>query len=176
MCMALRGFLPRTLKQTGQSVSLGLKNGILFPFSGTSGARSLFPDRFQLGGPTSVRMFKMNSIGPRDNSDFVGGDLMWAAGVSLLGPIPKIAHWPLKAHAWINAGRLTGLDSSTSIVARLEAAVTDRDYRCESEPERCWSSAAAGCERRLGTGLPPVDRAGRAQCRCAIGGEQHGRV
>lgn len=29
-----------------------------------------FADRFQLGGPTCVRMFKMNSLGPKDGSEY----------------------------------------------------------------------------------------------------------
>jgi outer membrane protein insertion porin family len=31
---------------------------------------SSFPDRFQLGGPTSVRSFRANGLGPKDGGEF----------------------------------------------------------------------------------------------------------
>ncbi|GAA6064252.1 hypothetical protein JCM10212_006401 [Sporobolomyces blumeae] len=98
----------------GYSVSLGARTGFLFPFSTSSSTsasgsgRSLLPDRFHLGGPTSVRMFRPNAMGPRDNNDFVGGDAFWALGASLVTPVYKKHHWPLKGHAFVNAGKLAG--------------------------------------------------------------------
>jgi outer membrane protein insertion porin family len=44
--------------------------------------------------------------------DFMGGDLHWSTGLSLLAPIPKRPDWPVKCHMFVNAGRLTRLDSS----------------------------------------------------------------
>lgn len=35
------------------------------------GEGTLFSDRFQLGGPTSVRSFKANGMGPRDRGAFL---------------------------------------------------------------------------------------------------------
>jgi outer membrane protein insertion porin family len=46
-----------------QTWSLGARAGALVPLFGTP---TLFPDRFQLGGPTNVRLFRAHSMGPRD--------------------------------------------------------------------------------------------------------------
>lgn len=50
-----------------QSLSLGLRSGILL---GLQGKPTLFSDRFQLGGPTSVRAFKAFGMGPRDGRKY----------------------------------------------------------------------------------------------------------
>lgn len=71
-------------------------------------------DRFMLGGPTDVRMFRLNSLGPRQKYDSLGGDAFWAAGASLLAPIPARPEWPLKFHIFANAGQLTQAQSCTS--------------------------------------------------------------
>lgn len=42
--------------------------------------------------------------------DSLGGDLYWAAGLSLIADIPRRSHWPLKTHFFVNAGRLDTLD------------------------------------------------------------------
>jgi len=87
----------------GWVLSAGLRTGILFPFGDKP---SLFVDRFQLGGPTSVRLFRPNSMGPRDNGDFLGADLSWSAGLSLVTPLPVRPEWPVRSHVFVNAGRL----------------------------------------------------------------------
>jgi outer membrane protein assembly factor BamA len=46
-----------------QSISGGARAGAMWALGGRP---TLFSDRFQLGGPTSVRMFRANSMGPRD--------------------------------------------------------------------------------------------------------------
>ncbi|KAJ7484514.1 surface antigen-domain-containing protein [Mycena latifolia] len=92
----------------GVSISLGLRSGLLWGLRGPT----LFPDRFQLGGPSSVRAFRPNGLGPRDGVDAVGGDVYWAAGLSVIAPLPKKPEWPLKTHAWINAGRLDRLGAA----------------------------------------------------------------
>jgi len=40
---------------------------------------------------------------------------MWSGGLSLISDIPRKAHWPLKLHIFINAGRLDRLDLGTLI-------------------------------------------------------------
>ncbi|KAG1473370.1 hypothetical protein G6F56_000993 [Rhizopus delemar] len=69
-----------------------------------SGHDSTVSDRFFLGGPLSVRGFKMGGIGPRDYNDALGGQIYWAGGLSAIAPIPKWESTPLRAHAFINAG------------------------------------------------------------------------
>jgi|SRR6267154_1604825 len=41
--------------------------------------------------------------------DSLGGDLFWAAGASLITHLPRKPHWPVKAHAFLNAGQLEPL-------------------------------------------------------------------
>lgn len=131
-----------------QTLSLGLRSGVLYPLGPSP---SLLPDRFHLGGPTSVRMFRPNAMGPKDGGrlsdlyllsqymqfpliilltssilisdagDFMGGDLHWAAGLSILAPIPKRPDWPLKMHLFLNAGRLTRIDKCTCRLLPLSA-------------------------------------------------------
>ena len=38
--------------------------------------------------------------------DSLGGDLFWAAGVSLISHLPHKPHWPVKLHTFLNAGQL----------------------------------------------------------------------
>ncbi|KAG6820519.1 hypothetical protein H0H93_015992 [Arthromyces matolae] len=92
----------------GVAVSLAARAGVLYDFKGSS----FFSDRFQLGGPFSVRAFRANSLGPRDGSDSLGGDLYWSAGASLVSNLPIKPDWPLKVHLWLNAGRLEARDQS----------------------------------------------------------------
>lgn len=44
--------------------------------------------------------------------DFVGGDLQWSAGASLITPIPKWEDWPIKGHFFVNTGRLVAFQQS----------------------------------------------------------------
>ena len=48
-----------------QTLSLAARTGALWHFGG----KSCFSDRFQLGGPVSVRMFRSNGMGPRDGGE-----------------------------------------------------------------------------------------------------------
>jgi len=83
-----------------------------------------------------VRMFRNNSMGPRDGGgicspfpaisfrnllvcivDSLGGELYWAAGLSLISDFPKKPHWPVKTHLFLNAGRLDNIDKSELIPA-----------------------------------------------------------
>ncbi|CAE6451164.1 unnamed protein product [Rhizoctonia solani] len=98
------------------TISLSARSGFLCPLYGKP---SLFNDRFQLGGPTSLRMFRPNEMGPRDKNDSVGGDIYWAAGASIIGPLPRKPDWPLKAHLFVNAGRLDTYDTRKSSVEQI---------------------------------------------------------
>ena len=39
-------------------------------------------------------------------ADSLGGDLFWTAGASLITHLPRKPLWPVKAHAFLNAGQL----------------------------------------------------------------------
>jgi hypothetical protein len=43
-------------------------------------------------------------------ADSVGGELYYSAGASVISDIPFKAHWPVKTHLWVNAGRLDSID------------------------------------------------------------------
>ncbi|GAA5895455.1 hypothetical protein JCM6882_006257 [Rhodosporidiobolus microsporus] len=129
----------------GWSYSLSGRAGVLFPLfspsspspssaaSKTAGPRtSLFSDRFHLGGPTSVRSFRPNSMGPRDSADYVGGDAFYALGASLLAPFPFIkkekrgSWWEtnLRSHLWVNAGKLIPTGSPCCSLLTLPPSLT----------------------------------------------------
>uniref|UniRef100_A0A8C4NLD6 SAMM50 sorting and assembly machinery component n=1 Tax=Eptatretus burgeri TaxID=7764 RepID=A0A8C4NLD6_EPTBU len=96
----------------GCVLSSSLWGGLLMPF----GERpSCIADRFFLGGPTTIRGFNMYSIGPYAESDFLGGDAYWAAGLHLYTPLPFGPGRPgfgdiFRTHLFINAGNLCSLD------------------------------------------------------------------
>ncbi|KAK0492788.1 surface antigen-domain-containing protein [Armillaria luteobubalina] len=105
---------------SGVSASFALRSGLMFGIS----RPTIFSDRFQLGGPMSVRAFKPNGLGPRDGQDSLGGDMYWSAGVSVVSNLPLKPDWPLKTHAWINAGRLDNMDKSRSVMENVKDAIT----------------------------------------------------
>ncbi|KAI6021635.1 surface antigen-domain-containing protein [Pisolithus microcarpus] len=63
-------------------------------------------DRFQLGGPLSVRGFSADGMGPREGTTSLGGTIYYALGLSLLSNVPTRPTWPIKLHSWVNVGRL----------------------------------------------------------------------
>lgn len=46
-------------------------------------------------------------------ADSLGGDAYWSLGASVISNIPKKPSWPVKLHAWVDAGKLEGIDRST---------------------------------------------------------------
>ncbi|KAH9000856.1 surface antigen-domain-containing protein [Lactarius hatsudake] len=97
----------------GVLLSLGARAGVLHPLGGDGSATApTLSDRFQLGGPTNLRMFRANGLGPHDGTDSLGGDLFWTAGASVITHLPYKPLWPVKAHAFLNAGQLESVSSS----------------------------------------------------------------
>ncbi|KAG2032420.1 surface antigen-domain-containing protein [Suillus americanus] len=99
----------------GMSLSLAARSGFLKALTGPSH----FSDRFQLGGPLSLRSFRANSMGPRDGVDSLGGDIYWSTGISLVSDIPRKSHWPIKSHIFVNAGRLDAMDGTKGLSENL---------------------------------------------------------
>lgn len=106
----------------GQTFTASLRAGLLYPL-GLSG-KTLFSDRFQLGGPFSIRSFKNNAMGPRDGGDSLGGEVYWSLGASLIGDIPYKRHWPVKTHLFVNAGRLDALDPAASLSETVRSSIS----------------------------------------------------
>jgi outer membrane protein insertion porin family len=135
------GGMPLSLLQTtmGRNAEFSIRQWISFATRAghlqSIGANpNYFSDRFQLGGPLSVRSFRTNSMGPRDGrrsqirvfgvcqtlmlmqniADSLGGNVHWSAGISLISNVPTKGHWPVKTHVFINAGRLDAMDKCLS--------------------------------------------------------------
>jgi len=105
--------IPGIKGDSGVSFTAGVRGGFLYPLA-LSGqqevTQSRINDRFQLGGPTDVRGFRLSGLGPRDGPDAVGGDVYAAGGASLLVPLPRVGKdTPLRLQAFINGGRLLAL-------------------------------------------------------------------
>ncbi|KAI6007893.1 surface antigen-domain-containing protein [Pisolithus marmoratus] len=89
----------------GSVLSLCGRSGLLQVLAGNSDTLH-WSDRFQLGGPLSVRGFSADGMGPRERTTSLGGTLYYALGLSLLSDIPIRPTWPIKLHTWVNVGRL----------------------------------------------------------------------
>lgn len=107
--------LPGVAGPTGISVGGGLRFGMLCPMPLGIGASSRtlpsrLNDRFQLGGPTDVRGFKLGGLGPHDGQDAVGGDVFAAGSVNMLVPLPyKGPESGLRFQVFANGGRLVAM-------------------------------------------------------------------
>lgn len=144
--------IPGVKGDTGISFTAGLRGGLLYPLtlsSESSPSQSRLNDRFQLGGPTDVRGFRLSGLGPRDGQDAVGGDIYAAGGASLLLPLPRTGKdTPLRFQAFINGGRLLALRDTRSTDARSEAMnsgdVANSVVQTVSELANGLPSCAAG--------------------------------
>ncbi|PNS15744.1 hypothetical protein CAC42_4196 [Sphaceloma murrayae] len=120
--------IPGVSGDTGISLTAGLRGGVLYPLAlGGEGSplHSRLNDRFQLGGPTDVRGFRLSGLGPRDGQDALGGDVFAAGGASLLLPFPTMGkETPLRIQAFVNGGRLLALKD---LMKNKETTVTNQD-------------------------------------------------
>ncbi|SLM40559.1 outer membrane protein [Lasallia pustulata] len=137
--------IPGVQGDSGVSFTTGFRAGVLYPLSLGAEAHphpSRVNDRFQLGGPTDVRGFRLSGLGPRDGPDAVGGDVYAAGSANLLFPLPRVgAARPFRIQAFVNGGRLLALKHSEK-----EKAVDGEQVR------RSLSSTVA----ELGNGLPSL--------------------
>lgn len=111
--------LPGYQERTGISIGGGLRFGMMYPLPlgydfGGKIRPSRVNDRFQLGGPTDVRGFKLGGLGPHDGLDSVGGDVFAAGSVNMLLPVPyKGPDSGLRFQLFANGGRLVALKDKT---------------------------------------------------------------
>lgn len=137
--------IPGIKGDSGVSFSAGLRGGFLYPLPlgfDTKPLPSRLNDRFQLGGPTDVRGFRLSGLGPRDGADAVGGDVYAAGSANLLLPVPRVGvDKPFRIQAFINGGRLLALKTPS-----------DKSNDDAQEVRRSLSSTLA----ELGNGLPSM--------------------
>ncbi|KAL2836052.1 surface antigen-domain-containing protein [Aspergillus pseudoustus] len=137
--------IPGIKGDSGISFTTGFRAGLLYPLGLDSDSRprlSRLNDRFQLGGPTDVRGFRLSGLGPHDGADAVGGDVYAAGSANLLLPLPRVgAEKPLRLQAFVNGGRLLPLRTAQKTAPTTSGEVTD---------------AVASTISELGNGLPSV--------------------
>lgn len=145
---ALPVSIPGVKGKSGISIGGGLRLGVLYPLAkGYSGAvqPSRINDRFQLGGPTDVRGFKLGGLGPHDGADSVGGDVFAAGSVNMLLPLPRSgADSPLRLQLFANGGRLVAIQNQRKRDAKLAIGSKEAFHGVKSAVEE------------LGNGLPSV--------------------
>ncbi|KAK4158842.1 surface antigen-domain-containing protein [Cladorrhinum sp. PSN259] len=146
--------IPGVNGNTGISIGAGLRFGVLYPlptgYALTGAANpSRINDRFQLGGPTDVRGFKLGGLGPHDGPDSVGGDVFAAGSVNMLLPLPRTgADSPLRLQLFANGGRLVALQNRQP----------GREVAEKQQPLKMGSNAVFNSVKsavgELGNGLP----------------------
>ncbi len=108
--------IPGIKGDSGVSFTTGVRAGLLYPLalgSKQNPEMSRINDRFQLGGPTDVRGFRLSGLGPHDGPDAVGGDVYAAGSANLLFPLPRVGKdKPLRLQAFLNGGRLLAISKS----------------------------------------------------------------
>ncbi|EDN11232.1 hypothetical protein HCAG_07685 [Histoplasma mississippiense (nom. inval.)] len=140
--------IPGVKGNTGFSLTTGARAGVLCPL-GLDAARkpqlSRINDRFQLGGPTDVRGFRLSGIGPREGPDALGGDVFAACSANLLCPLPRVgAEKPLRLQAFVNCGRLLSLKTQNGKLPSTQGEVMDSIFATVSELKNELPSMAAG--------------------------------
>lgn len=140
--------IPGVEGDSGISFTVGLRGGFIapLPLGGESTIKGTrINDRFQVGGPTDVRGFRLSGLGPRDGQDAVGGDVYAAGGASLLFPLPRVgADTPLRLQAFINGGRLLALRDTPGDGPRRVGDVGNSLTRTIHDLSNSLPSAAAG--------------------------------
>ncbi len=121
--------IPGVEGDSGVSLSGGFRAGLLYPLPiglGSESKPSRINDRFQLGGPTDIRGFKISGLGPRDGPDALGGDVYYAASANLLMPLPRAGKdTPLRLQLFANAGRLLALNDGKNTQRSVYGTVAE---------------------------------------------------
>ncbi|KAL4787523.1 surface antigen-domain-containing protein [Aspergillus varians] len=140
--------IPGIKGDSGISFTTGFRAGLIYPLGLDSDSRpqlSRLNDRFQLGGPTDVRGFRLSGLGPHDGADAVGGDVYAAGSANLLFPLPRVgAEKPLRLQAFVNGGRLLPLRTAQKAAPTTSAEVKDAMASTISELGNGVPSIAAG--------------------------------
>ncbi|MCJ1290337.1 hypothetical protein MMC34_001873 [Xylographa carneopallida] len=140
--------IPGVEGDSGVSFTTGIRAGVLYPLALASEPKaqaSHLNDRFQLGGPTDVRGFRLAGLGPRDGTDAVGGDVYAAGSANLLFPVPGVgAERPFRIQAFLNGGRLLALKHSVRDGSKDRSTAQKSVYSTIAELGSGLPSMAAG--------------------------------
>ncbi len=140
--------IPGIRGDSGVSMTGGFRAGMIYPLPlglSSESQPTRVNDRFQLGGPTDVRGFKIAGLGPRNGPDAVGGDVYAAASANLLFPFPRVGRdSPLRFQIFANGGRLLALKSAGEKGGMSSRAVQKSVYRTVAELANGLPSLAAG--------------------------------
>lgn len=140
--------IPGIQGDSGVSFTSGFRAGLLYPLPLGLDRKPLpsrLNDRFQLGGPTDVRGFRLSGLGPRDGADAVGGDVYVAGSANLLVPLPRLgAEKPFRMQAFINGGRLLALNNKEKKDSADDQPVSKRVYSTVAELGNGLPSLSAG--------------------------------
>jgi outer membrane protein insertion porin family len=140
--------IPGVRGDSGISMTGGFRAGMIYPLPlgmSSESQPTRVNDRFQLGGPTDVRGFKIAGLGPRDGPDAVGGDVYAAASANILFPFPRVGKdSPLRFQIFANGGRLLALKSAGEKGGMNSKAVQKSVYRTVAELANGLPSLAAG--------------------------------
>ena len=126
---------------TGITLTAGLRGGLLYPMTlggGSQPQASRINDRFQLGGPTDVRGFKVGGIGPHDGAD---------AAVTRQVPAPASA---LLASALVTVP-MRSVVTFTLLVARRSSSPSHASARRHLSVSKPSSTVAASLPSRTPT-------------------------
>lgn len=106
-------------------------SGISASFYSRTGAivsqnRTSIVDRFYLGGPTSFRGFQVRGIGPRDQTDAIGGDIYYSIGTMLSVPVPQSSLLAQLFNARLHVFGAVGDLSDLSTVQKSLSSISEK--------------------------------------------------
>jgi len=109
------------------TINFGMRGGLIVPlgsiFSGVfSDVKTRICDRIPCGGALISRGWQQGAIGPKDDCDYLNGELCASAGVSATGPIPDS---PLFWHGFLG-GTSGSLHSETTPGSSILSTVLKR--------------------------------------------------
>lgn len=97
--------------------SVSTRIGHVLPFSGY---KLSILDKYHLGGPLSVRGFALNSLGPKDRNDSIGGDASIETSARLSFPITPSTSEYARLHLFANMGILSDVKYEEGLKSNIQ--------------------------------------------------------
>lgn len=119
------------------SFNIGIRVGHIAPFWGQ---KLSILDKYQMGGPLSVRGFALNSLGPKDRNDSIGGDLSCEGSIGVSFPLSASTSGILRGHLFANAGILHNIEYTKTMKQNIQHCIAVRPN----------ASIGAGLQVKLG--------------------------